>query len=146
MSKSRMQDDLKAAMKSGDAGTRDALRMLIAAVISAEKQHGKDLDDEAVGQVAAKVVKQTKGSIEEYQRLGQADSVAKLESELAVYQRYAPELLSEEQVRAIVADAVASTGAAGAADMGKVMKAVMPKVSGKADGQMVNRLVKEALA
>jgi uncharacterized protein YqeY len=145
MSKTRIQEDLKAAMKAGDHATRDALRMLLAAVTTAEKAQGSALDDAAVLQVAAKVAKQTRGSIEEYQRLGQTDSVAKLQGELAIYERYAPEQLSEEKIRAIVAEAVATTAASSAADMGKVMKLVMPRVSGKADGGLVNRIVKEAL-
>ena len=146
LSKSRIQDDLKAAMKAGDSATRDALRMLLAAILTAEKQQGSDLADDAVAQVAAKVVKQTRGSIEEFQRVGQADTVGKLKAELVVYQRYAPEQLSEAQVRAIVTEAVIMCAATGPADMGKVMKLVMPRVSGKADGQLVNRIVKDALA
>jgi uncharacterized protein YqeY len=133
-------------MKAGDAATRDSLRMLLAAVLNAEKAQGTDLSDDAVGQVVAKVVKQTRGSIEEFQRIGgQEDTVSKLEAELLVYQRYAPEQMSEAHVQGIVAEAVAMSGAKGPADMGKVMKLVMPRVSGKADGGLVNRLVKEAL-
>lgn len=146
MGKEKIQADLKDAMKAGDAATRDALRMLLAAITTAEKAQGTALDEAATAQVVARVVKQTRGSIEEFGRLGQADTVTKLEAELAVYQRYAPEQLSEETVKAIVAEAVATSGAQGPADMGKVMKLVMPRVSGKADGGLVNRLVKEALA
>ena len=145
-SKSQIQGDLKIAMKAGDAGTRDSLRMLLAAILNAEKAQGTELSDEALAQVVAKVVKQTRGSIEEFARLELPATVEKLEAELAVYQRYAPEQLSEDVVRAIVAEAVAMSGAAGPADMGKVMKLVMPRVSGKADGGLVNRVVKEALS
>ena len=146
MSKARIQEDLKIAMKAGDVSTRDNLRLLLAAVITAEKAQGSALDDAAVDQVVLKVVKQTRGSIEEYERLEQPDTVSKLQVELEVYLRYAPELMSEERVKAIVDEAVATTAATGPADMGKVMKLVMPRVSGKADGGLVNRLVKEALA
>lgn len=146
MSKARIQEDLKTAMKAGDAQTRDALRMLLAAVTTEEKAKGAALDDTAVGQVVLKVVKQAKNSIEEYRTLGHPDRVAALEAELHVYERYAPELMGEAQVKAIVDEAIATTGAAGPADMGKVMKLVMPRVAGKADGAMVNRLVKEGLA
>ncbi|MDB5095872.1 MAG: glutamyl-tRNA amidotransferase [Cyanobacteria bacterium RYN_339] len=146
MSKARIQEDLKTAMKAGDAQTRDALRLLLAAVTNEEKAKGTTLDDVAVGQVVLKVAKQAKNSIEEYRSLGYPDRVEALQAELAVYERYAPELMGEAQVQAIVDEAIAAAGATGPADMGKVMKLVMPKVAGKADGGMVNRLVKEGLA
>lgn len=145
MLKTTLQNDLKTAMKAGDTQTRDSVRMLLSAITTAEKQSGTELTDEAVGHVVGKVVKQTKGSIEEYERLEQPETVAKLKVELAVYQRYAPTLMSEEAVAAIVAAAIAESGATGPSDMGKVMKLVMPQVAGKADGGMVNRLVKDGL-
>lgn len=144
MLKTKIQEDLKAAMKAGNAAERDALRLLLAEFIKAEKA-GTELDAAAEAQVVSRIVKQTRGSIEEYQKLGQAETVGKLEGELTVYRRYAPEELSEDTVRAIVAEAVQVSGAAGPQDMGKVMKILMPRVQGKADGAMVQRLVKEAL-
>lgn len=146
MLKSTIQIDLKNAMKAGDASLRDALRLLLAALTTAEKQEGGELSDAAALQVVSKQVKQTKNAIEEYQGLGAADTVAKLEVELEVYMRYAPSQLSEETVAALVAEAVAVSGAQGPQDMGKVMKLVMPRVQGQADGGMVNRLVKDALS
>lgn len=145
MLKAKIQEDLKAAMKSGATSDRDALRMLLAEFLKAEKASGAELDAAQEAQVVSRVVKQTRGSIEEYQKLGQADTVAKLEGELGVYRRYAPEELSEDAVKAYVAEAVQVSGAAGPQDMGKVMKLLMPRVQGKADGAMVQRLVKEAL-
>lgn len=145
MLKAKIQEDLKAAMKGGQAAERDALRLLLAEILKAEKAGGTDLDATQEAQVVSRIVKQTRGSIEEYQKLGQAETVGKLEGELTVYRRYAPEELSEETVKAIVAEAVAVSGAAGPQDMGKVMKLVMPRVQGKADGGLVQRLVKEAL-
>lgn len=145
MLKTRLQEDLKAAMKAGNASERDAIRLLLAEFTKAEKAEGAELDEAKEAQVVSRVVKQTRGSIEEYQKHGQAETVAKLEAELALYRRYAPEELSEDKVRAIVAEAVAVSGATGAQDMGKVMKLVMPRVQGKADGGLVQRLVKEAL-
>ena len=143
--KAQVQADLKEAMKAGNAADRDALRMLLADLMKEEKDKGGDLTDEAALQVINRVVKRTRGSIDEYRGLGQSDTVAKLEAELAVYQRYAPAQLSETEVRAIVDGAVAAAQATGPQDMGKVMKLVMPQVQGKADGQVVSRLVKEAL-
>jgi uncharacterized protein YqeY len=145
MLKARLQDDLKAAMKAGNASERDAIRLLLAEFTKAEKAEGSELDPAKEAQVVSRMVKQTRGSIEEYQKFGQADTVAKLEAELALYRRYAPEELSEDTVRAIVKEADSVSGAAGPQDMGKVMKLVMPRVQGKADGGLVQRLVKEAL-
>jgi uncharacterized protein YqeY len=146
MLKAQVQADLKEAMKAGKTADRDALRLLLADLLKEEKEKaGLELSDEAATTVVNRIVKRTRGSIEEYQKIGAADTVAKLETELAVYQRYAPEQLDEAAVKALVASAVAETGAAGPADMGKVMKALMPKVTGKADGQLVSRLVKESL-
>ena len=146
MLKSTVQQDLKTAMKAGNAPERDALRLLLAAITAAEKAEGRDLSEPEAEAVVTRLVKQANNSIEEYKRLDQADTVAKLEIELAVYKRYAPEQMGEDQVRALVAEAVAEAGATGPQDMGKVMKLVMPKVQGKADGGVVNRIVKEQLS
>ena len=145
MLKDTIQADLKAAMKAGNTGERDALRLLLSDLTKDEKDKGHALSDEESAQCVNRLIKRTKGSIEEYQRLGQAETVTGLETELAVYRRYAPEQLSEEAVRAIVQGAVAAAQATGPQDMGKVMKLVMPQVQGKADGQLISKLVKEEL-
>lgn len=145
MLKSQIQADLKAAMKAGNTADRDALRLLLADLTKEEKEKG-ELNEEAEVQVVNRIIKRTKGSMDEYRNVGSHDTVAKLEVELSVYQRYAPEQLSEEAVKAIVEGAIASVHATGPQDMGKVMKALMPQVQGKADGALVSRLVKEGLA
>lgn len=144
--KARIQDDLKAAMKAGATGERDALRMLLTELQKAEKAEGRELAEADELQVVSRIVKQTRNSIDEYSKLEQAATVAKLVGELAVYQKYAPEQLDDAAIKAIVDAAVAEAGATGPADMGKVMKLVMPKVQGRADGGAVNRIVKESLA
>lgn len=144
--KARIQDDLKAAMKAGATGERDALRMLLTELQKAEKAEGRELAEADELQVVSRIVKQTRNSIDEYSKLDQAATVAKLVGELAVYQKYAPEQLDDAAIKAIVDAAVAEAGATGPADMGKVMKLVMPKVQGRADGGAVNRIVKESLA
>ncbi|MFP5501443.1 MAG: GatB/YqeY domain-containing protein, partial [Candidatus Sericytochromatia bacterium] len=113
MLKSTVQQDLKTAMKAGNAPERDALRLLLAAITSAEKAEGRDLTEPEAQAVVTRLVKQANNSIEEYKRLDQADTVAKLEGELAIYKRYAPEQMGEDQVRAIVVEAVAEAGATG---------------------------------
>jgi hypothetical protein len=133
-------------MKAGKAADRDALRLLLADLTKEEKEKGAELDAEGEVVVVNRIIKRTKGSLEEFQKVGAADTVAKLEVELGVYQRYAPEQLSEEAVKAIVEGAIASAHATGPQDMGKVMKILMPQVQGKADGGLVSRLVKEGLA
>ncbi|MFN3428983.1 MAG: GatB/YqeY domain-containing protein [Candidatus Sericytochromatia bacterium] len=143
--KAQIQADLKEAMKAGKAAERDALRLLLADLMKEEKDKGVDLTDEVAATVINRIIKRTKAAIEEYGNLGQTDTVTKLETELVVYQRYAPEQLSEDAVKAIVDGAVASVNATGPQDMGKVMKAVMPALQGKADGQLISRLVKDAL-
>ena len=143
--KARIQDDLKAAMKAGAAEERDALRMLLTELQKAEKAEGREISEADELLVAAKIVKMTRNSIEEYTKLGQAETVGKLEGELGIYRRYAPEQLDDAAIKAIVDQAVADAGAAGPQDMGKVMKLVMPQVQGRADGGAVNRIVKEAL-
>lgn len=145
MLKETIQADVKTAMKAGNAAERDALRLLLAELLTEEKKAGAALSEEQSAQAVNRVVKRTRGSIEEYTKHGAADTVAKLETELAVYQRYAPAQLTESEVKAIVEGAVASVQAGGPQDMGKVMKVLMPQVQGKADGQLIQRLVKEAL-
>lgn len=145
MLKSKVQADLKVAMKAGATADRDAIRLLLAELMAAEKADGNELTDEAGAAVVSRLIKRTNNSLEEYRKLGAADTVAKLEHELSVYKRYAPEELSEEAVKAIVDEAVKVSGASSPQDMGKVMRLVMPRVQGKADGAMVNRLVKERL-
>lgn len=143
--KARIQEDLKAAMKAGAADERDALRMLLTELQKAEKSEGRELSEADELLVAAKIVKQTRNSIDEYAKLDQAATVSKLDRELGVYRRYAPEQLDDAAIRAIVEAAVVAAGATGPADMGKVMKLVMPQVQGRADGGAVNRIVKESL-
>ncbi len=144
--KARIQDDLKAAMKAGATDERDALRMLLTELQKAEKAEGRELAEADELLVAARIVKQTRNSIDEYAKLEQAATVSKLDRELGVFMKYAPEQLDDAAIKAIVDAAVTASGAAGPADMGKVMKLVMPQVQGRADGGAVNRIVKESLA
>jgi uncharacterized protein YqeY len=109
-------------------------------------EKGRDLDDAEVLQVVASLVKQRRDSIEQFEKAGRADLVAKESSELAVLQSYLPPSATPEEINAAVAEAVAETGATSAKDLGKVMKAVMPKLAGKnADGKAVNEAVRRTL-
>jgi uncharacterized protein YqeY len=138
--------DIAAAMKARDASRLSALRMLKAAVMNKSVEKGRDLDDAEVLQVVASLVKQRRDSIEQFEKAGRADLVAKESSELAVLQSYLPPSATPEEINAAVAEAVAETGATSAKDLGKVMKAVMPKLAGKnADGKAVNEAVRRTL-
>jgi len=138
--------DIAAAMKARDASRLSALRMLKAAVMNKSVEKGRDLDDAEVLQVVASLVKQRRDSIEQFEKAGRADLVAKESRELAVLQSYLPPSATPDEINAAVAEAIAETGATSAKDLGKVMKAVMPKLAGKnADGKAVNEAVRRTL-
>jgi len=138
--------DIATAMKARDASRLSALRMLKAAVMNKGVEKGRDLDDAEVLQVIASLVKQRKDSIEQFSKAGRTDLVDKETAELNVLQAYLPAAATPEEINAAVADAIAETGAASPKDMGKVMKAVMPKLAGKnADGKAVNEAVRRSL-
>ena len=138
--------DLTAAMKARDAARLSALRMLKAAVMNKGVEKGRDLEDAEVLQVVASLVKQRRDSIEQFASAGRTDLVAKETGEIAVLEHYLPPALSAEDIEAAVAAATAETGATSVKDIGKVMKAVMPKLAGKnADGRAVNDAVRRKL-
>lgn len=143
----RIQSDLAAAMKSRDAETLSTLRMLKTALMELKTQKTKDASlsaDEEI-EVVQRYVKKRRETIEEMRKVGRDDKVASEEAEIAVARRYLPEPVSEDELRAIVKAAVASTGAASPKDMGKVIGVVMAQVKGRAEGAQVSRLVKESL-
>ena len=138
--------DITAAMKAKDAPRLSALRMLKAAVMNKGVEKGRDLDDGEVLQVVASLVKQRRDSIEQFAKAGRDDLVMKETGEIAVLETYLPPAASADEIDAAVAAAIAETGAASVKDMGKVMKAVMPKLAGKhADGRTVNEAVRRKL-
>ena len=143
----KLQDDLTAAMKSKDAETLSTLRMLKAALMEAKTKKPKDAtlsSDEEV-EVLQRYVKKRRETIEELRKVGRDDLIAKEEREITVTQRYLPQAVSEDELRSIVQEAIATTGAASPKDMGKVIGVVMGKVKGRAEGSAVSRLVKESL-
>jgi uncharacterized protein YqeY len=143
----RIQADIVVAMKAKDADTLSTLRMLKTALMEAKTRKPKDatlsLHEEI--EVLQRYVKKRRETIDELERVGRPDLVAREQAEIEVTSRYLPQAVSEDELRAIVRDAVASTGASGPKDMGKVIGAVMAKVKGRAEGAVVSRLVKEAL-
>ncbi len=145
--KEKLANDMKEAMKAREAGKArlSVIRLVRGAVRQIEIDQKVELDDEGVLAVIGKEVKQRRDSIEEFKKGGREDLVAQNEADVAILMEYLPAQLSEAEVRALVSEAVAAVGAQGPKDMGKVMKELMPKVKGKADGKLVNQLVKEAI-
>lgn len=145
--KERLAEDMKQAMKDKEAGKLrlSVIRMVRASIKNIEIDRKVELDESGVLDVLAKEVKMRRDSLEEFQKANRADLVENLEREIEVLMAYLPKQLTEAEVRALVVEAVAVTGAAGPKDMGKVMAALMPKVKGCADGKLVNSLVKEQL-
>jgi len=144
--KQRIDDDMKTAMKAGDARRLGVLRMVKARMqeaqvaMRAKKGRDHELDDAEVDGVLAACAKQRRDSIDSYRQAGRQDLVQAEEAELAILAEYLPEQLSEAEIAQIVREAIASTGAVSAKDMGAVMKIVMPQVKGKADGKLVNKI------
>jgi len=142
----QLLNDIKAAMKAGDKETLVALRSLHAKIKDATVNAGKDMEDADVLQVIAKSIKQGKDAAEQFRAGGRDELAEKEEREVALFERYQPRQLTEEELNPLIQAAIAKTGAASIQDMGTVMGALMPETKGKADGALVSRLVRQALA
>lgn len=145
--KEKLMEDMKQAMKAKEEGRLRlaVIRMVRSAIRQAEIDGKKELDDEGIVSIISKEVKSRKDSLEEFRKGNRADLVQETEEEISVLLPYLPQQLSEDEVRALVEEAVRATGAVTQKDMGKVMGVLMPKVKGRADGKLVNRLVCEKL-
>ena len=142
----RMEDEVKAATLARDPARRDALRLLLSSLRSAEKELQRPLSDEEELQVLQRERKRRIEAAEAF-RSGDRDEQAEAEeAELAVLQEFMPEPLTEDELEEIVDDAIAENGATSMRDFGRVMADVMPQVSGRADGSVVSQLLKEKLA
>ena len=137
--------DIALAMKAGEKERLSTVRMLMSAIKYKEVDAHRELTDEETIAVISTLVKQRQDSIEQFTKGNRLDLVEKETKELEVLRTYLPPQLSEAEVRDIIKKAVAETGATGQKDMGKLMKVIMPQVKGKADGKLVNDIVKEAL-
>ncbi len=137
---------MKLAMKSKDKDKLTVIRMIKASLQNEAIKLGKDLSEEEELTVLSREMKQRKDSLHEFDKAGRADLVEKLRQEIEVVELYMPQQLSEEEVAGIVRETIAEVGATSKADMGKVMAAIMPKVKGKADGSLVNKLVQQHLS
>jgi uncharacterized protein YqeY len=144
--RNRLDEELKAAMRSSDAMRRDSLRMVLAAVQKAEKEGKHELvDDEMLG-ILTRELKVRRESVDTFRAGGREDLVAKEEAAIAVVSEFMPQPLSAAELTALVWQAIAETGAATPRDMGKVMGWISPKTRGRADGKVVSQLVTQLLA
>ena len=143
--KEQLLDDMKNAMKDKDIVKKNTIQMARAAVLQIEKDNRTTLDDDGVIDVIAKEVKKRRDVLPEYEKSGRQDLVDGLKAEIDVLLKYLPEQFSEEELEVIVRQTVEETGASSPRDIGKVMQAVMPKVKGRADGKMINVIVKRIL-
>ena len=137
--------DLKAAMKAKDNVIKQAVTMVRASILQIEKDTKKVLGDDEIIDVISKQVKQRKDSLEEFIKAEREDLVEQTKAELDVLMNYMPKQLTKEELVVIVKEAISSTGAKTKKDMGKIMKEVMPKIKGKADGKSVNEVASSLL-
>ena len=142
----RIQSDVTAAMRSGDALRRDVLRMTQNAAYNVEKRERRTLSEDEYAAVLAKEVKTRRESVDAFRKGAREDLAVKEEAEIAILSEYLPRQLTDDEIQALVDEAVATTGASSARDMGKVMGWLLPRTRGRADGKRVSELVAQALA
>lgn len=143
--KEKLNEDLKVAMKAGDALKTSTIRMLKSAINNAEMAKKKSFSDEEVFNVILSSIKQHRDSINQYKQGNRPELVAQEEAELVILQAYLPAQMSEEELRTLVAKVIAETGATAVKDMGKVIGKIMPLIKGRADNSIVSSIVKENL-
>jgi uncharacterized protein len=142
----RLEGELEQAMKERDAERRDALRLILSSLRSAEKELQRPLHDDEELQVLQRERKKRVEAADAYRAAGRDERADAEEAELEVLEEFMPEPLSEEELEEIVDDAIAETGATSLRDLGRVMADVMPQIAGRADGSAVSQLVREKLA
>ncbi len=143
--KERLQADIRAAMKEGDSEQRNTLRLMLAAIQQEEVDRQTELDDAGVQAVLTKQAKQRRESIADYEAAGRTEMVAKEQAELAVIANYLPQMMSREEIEQAATAVIAQVGATDIKSMGAVMGKLMPQVQGKADGRLVNEVVRDLL-
>lgn len=143
--KIRLNNDLKAALRSGDTMKRDTIRMCLAAIKNAEIARNAPATDSDILGVMAKSVKQHQESIEAFKAGNRSDLVAKEEAELAIIQAYMPQQISRDEIVLVAKQIIAETGAKGPGDKSKVMPKIMAQLKGKAEGREINAVVTELL-
>jgi len=143
--KEQLLEDLKNAMKDKNVIKKNTVQITRAAILQVEKDSRITLDDDGILDIIAKEVKKRRDVLPDYEKSGRQDLIDGLKAEIDVLLQYLPKQLTEEELEVIVRQALHDTGATSAKDMGKVMQAVMPQVKGKADGKMINGIVKKII-
>ena len=143
--KAQIESALKDAMRAGDEVKKRTLRLAISSIRFVEVEKGRPLDDDGVTAILQKEVKTRQEAIDEAQSANRADLVEKLTAEIAVLESYLPEQLSGDELEALARQAISETGAQSAADMGKVMKNLMPRLRGRATGDQASQVVRKLL-
>lgn len=143
--KEQLTQDMKEAMRAGDQEKRDTLRMLLAAIKQTEIDERVTLDDAGVTAVLHKQAKQRRESIADYEKAGRAEAVASEQKELAVIESYLPQMMSRAEITALAQAIITRLGVTDAKGTGQVMAQLMPQVKGKADGRLVNEVVRGLL-
>ncbi len=144
--KEQLQHDLQAAMRARDERRKSVLRMALTAVQLAEVEAKGELNDEGVSAALRREIRRREEALEMIRASGRAEVIAEDEAQLEILRSYLPQSLTVEQVRSLAQEVIAATGAATPADVGKVMKLLMPRVQGKADGRLVNQVVRDLLS
>jgi uncharacterized protein YqeY len=141
-----IDEEVKDAMKAGDAERRDALRLILNALKNSEKELQRPLSEEEELQVLQRERKKRLESVEAFRAGGREEQAESEERELEILEEFMPEPLSEDEIEEIVDDVIAEVGATSMADLGRVMADVMPQIAGRADGSQVSQIVREKLA
>lgn len=144
--KDAIQEDLKAAMRAGDVQRREALRLLMAAFKQVEVDERKELSEADAVAILMTEAKRRRETIQEMEQAGRLDLAEKERFELEVIERYLPRQLSDDELRALAQEAIQETGATSSREMGAVMRVLMPRVQGQADGKRVSEVVRGLLA
>ena len=142
----RLVEEMKQAMKSKDKLRLSTIRMIRSALKNKEIELRKKLEDEEVIKVIQVMVRKGEESVEQFQTGGRVDLVEKEKKEIEILKSFLPQPLSQEELLMIIDQSIQETQASSAKDIGKVMKSIMPKIGGKADGKLINQLVKERLS
>jgi uncharacterized protein YqeY len=143
--KTQLTESMKDAMRAHDTVRKNTVSMALAAIKQVEVDKRVTLDDAAVMSLLQKEIKNRREALEEAKKANRADLISANEAEIAILEAFLPKAMPAEELRALVQAAIAETGAASASDMGKVMKAVMPKVAGRAPGDAISAMVRELL-
>ena len=143
--KERLQEDLKSSMKNKETVKKSVITLIRASIKQFEVDNRVELDYDGIIDVISKQLKQRNDALEEFKKANRDDLVSETEAEIKVLKEYLPQQLSEEELDIIVKETISEVGATSMKDMGKIMSAIKPKTKGRADGKLINKLVKSNL-